>query len=59
MTDLIVTSLCLALIMFAYWVGTGRLPGERAWRIYRYARKQKRFGIRAAIAWTWRIWSPR
>lgn len=57
-TDWLIAAACLAVILFAYWVGTGRLPGERAWHIYRYARTQRRLGRRAALAWAWRIWRP-
>ena len=58
MIDWIIAGLFLALIVFAYWVGTGRLPGQRAWFVYRYARNGKMLGRRAALVWTWHIWSP-
>lgn len=57
--DWLIAAACIVLILFTYWVGTGTLPGARAWYIYRYARRHKRLSRRAALAWTWHIWSPR
>ena len=57
MTELFI-ALCIALILFVYWVGTGRYPGYCLHRFYRVFRDSYHCPRRVAMRKAWAIWSP-
>lgn len=59
MSEWLIAALCLVIVLFVYWVGTGAIPGMHALRLYRYARRKKNLSVRAALAWVWNLWLVR